>query len=424
MSMPPDTQPPPSWNTLTDDRLSSVRANARTAVAAFEAIADVARAGDRAEDAFPVTAQRDPDQQHERLPRMLCALRHLTDQAGGIAFSDVLSAADAQYLLLNAGPSQPATVSRVMMAGKAIGTYERSIAAPRQHSSGFWNPDTLSYLHGYASRHGLGFEPAVARLMARLIADLRHYADHHGIDFQQALATGLRAHVLRRLRAEGPFRTGQEPGQLHAPAFPLPAGASFQPAATNQGVVVSHADAEWLLIRTAARNHERKQAGLPADRRDADDERVLTEALAAARGQAPDEIFTGLAPQIAARAMQIEDGPAAAAELGREHGRTRTPPYCDLDIDGDATALLHALGETEWMTHANHQHRVSLVTAYAQAYRQAAGNGPGPSDSPARIASRDFPRQDPQGAQAVAPAPDRPTRTRGYRPRHGPRPGA
>jgi hypothetical protein len=424
MSTPPGPQPPASGNTLSDDRLFSFRANARTAVAALEAVANGARADYRPGDAVPITAQRDPDQELARLPRMLCALRHLTGEAGGIAFTDVLSAANEQYLALNVGPTQPATTSRAVMADEAISIFERSITAPRQHASSFWPPDTLSLLRSYASRHGLGFEPAVASLMAQLIADLRHYADHQGIDFQQALSSGLQAHALRRLRAEGQFQTGQEHGQMQAPAFPLPAGASFQPTATNQGVVVSHADAEWLLIRTAARNQQRRHNGLPADRRDADDERVLTEALATARSQAPAEFLTGLAPQIAARVMQIEDGPAAAAELGRDHGRTGTPPYCDLDIDGDATALLHALGETEWMTAANHSYREDLVNAYAEAYQQAAGHGPPLTDSPARIASRDFPRQDPTGAQAVAPGPDRPTRTREYRPRHGPRPDA
>ena len=88
--------------------------------------------------------------------------------------------------------------------------------------------------------------------------------------------------------------------------------------------------------------------------RDADDERVLAEALAEASGQSTATILTGLAPQIADRVTQIEHGARAAAELGREHGQTGTPPYCDLEIDGDATTLLHALGETEWMTDANH----------------------------------------------------------------------
>jgi hypothetical protein len=422
MSTPSGPPVPSAESAPSDDRLSSARANARTAVAALEAIAGVAPAGDRAPNALPATAPRDPDQENARLPRVLCALRHLADQVGVISFADVLSAASEQYRLRNAGPSRSAAATRVVAAEKAIVIFEHSIAAPRQRSSGFWNPDTRSYLHSHVSRHALGFEPAIASLMAQLIADLRHYADHRGIDFQQALTTGLRAHALRRLRAEGPFQTGQEPGQVHAPAFPLPVAATFQPTATYQGVVVSHADAEWLLIRTAARNQDRQHNGLPADRRDADDERALTEALATARGQTAEEIFTGLAPQIRARVMQIEDGPAAAAQLGREHGRAGTPPYCDLDFDGDATALLHALGETEWMTSTNHPYRVSLVTAYADAYRQAAGNAPA-AGSPARIASRDFPRQGPPDARAVAPSGDHPPRTTGYRPRHGPRPG-
>lgn len=422
MSTPAGNQRPASGSIPGDDRASSIRANTRTAAAAFEAIVGVARAGDRTGDAGPVAAGRDPDHEHARLPRMLCALRHLADQAG-ISFRDVLSAANEQYLQPDTGPGRPAATSRAAVADEAMGIFEHAICAPRQHASGLWHPDTLSDLHGYASRHGLGFESAVASLMARLTADLRHYADHQGTGFPQALAAGLHAHVLRRLRAEGPFQTGQQPGQPQAPAFALPAGASFPPTATSQGVVVSHADAEWLLIRTAARNQDRWQGGLPADRRDTDDERVLTEALAAARGQAPEEIFTGLAPQIAARVMQLQDGPATAAELGREHGHAGTPPYCDLNTGGDATALLHALGETEWTTNANRAYRVSLVTAYAEAYQQEAAHDPPPAGFPARIAARDLPRQDPPGAHAGTPVPDRPPRTKGYRPRHGPRPG-
>ena len=216
------------------------------------------------------------------------------------------------------------------------------------------------------------------------------------------------------------------PARLPAPGYPLPAEAQFQPTATNQGVVTSAADAEWLLIRTAARNQEREQRGLPgAYLRDTDDQRVLAEALAETCGQPAREVLTGLAPRIAARVMQIEHGPASAAELGREHGRTGTQPYCDLEIDGDATALLHALGETEWMTDANHGYRVSLVIAYAEAYQQAAGHGA--ADSAARIAARDFPRQPPPHAQAGTPAAADPggreRATPHGRPRRGLRPG-
>ncbi len=87
---------------------------------------------------------------------------------------------------------------------------------------------------------------------------------------------------------------------------------------------------------------------------------------------------------------------------------------------------MRALGETEPMTDANHQYRVLLVTAYAGAYRGAAGHGPPAAGSPARIAARGFPRSRP------AAAPGRNARTpepaagagRAGRPRHGPRRGA
>ena len=424
MSPPPSDRPAATGSAVSNDRVSAARTNWRTAIAAFDAVGDYAKAGDLPSDELPPVARRDLAQDHARLARTLCALRHLADQFGGISFGDRVSAANEQYQQQCVGFGRHAMVLHTRMAEEAVGTCERSITAPRPHHRGFWPPDTLSYLRGYASSHGLSFEPSVTSLMTRLLADLRHYADRQGVDFQEALAAGIREHARMRLRAEGPFETGKASGKLPAPESLLPVTASLQPTATNQGVVVSPADAEFLLIRTAARNQDRWQQGLPADRRDADDERVLAEALARLSGQATEEVFTSLTPEIAARVMQIEDGPAAAAELGRDHGRAGTPPYCDLEIDGDATALLHALGETEWMTDANHPYRVSLVTAYAQAYQVAAGNSLPPADSPARVAARDFPRMNPAAGAPSLPDPGRPAQATPQPPQHGPRPGA
>lgn len=424
MSPPPGNRPPATDDTVTEDQVSRARANARQAIAAFEAIGVLARAEDLPPDALPPSARRSPAQEHARLARTLCALRHLADQFSGLSFGDVLDAAHEQYRLPSTGYARPTAAPRVWIADEAIGICERSITAPRPYRGSFWPPDTLSYLRGYASQHGLGFESAVAVLTTRLTADLRHYADYQGADFQQALSAGLTAHARQRLSAEGPFETGQDPAPSSQTATTVP----FRPTATNQGVVISATDAEWLLVRTAARNQGREQHGVPADQRDADDQRALAEALAGARGRPAGEILNGLAPRIAARITQIEDGPATAAELGREHGRTEAPPYCDLDIDGDATALMRALGETEWMTDANHSYRVSLVIAYADAYRQAAGRGPAPAESPARIAARDFPPASPPAAQPGTPGtPDPARRRRNARqgqPRPGHRPGA
>jgi hypothetical protein len=353
--------------------------------------------------------------------RTLCAVRHLADQFPALSFGDALHAANEQYRLPGTGHPRPATARNARMAGQAISACDRGISTPRTYHSGLWPPGTLSSVHAYASSQGLSVEAAVTSLTTRLLADLRHYADHRGIDYQQALATALRAHARQRLRAEGPFETGAERRQLPAPASIT---APFHPIATNQGVVTSAADAEWLLIRTAARTQEPWEKGLPPDRRDADDERVLANALAEARGQAPLQVFASLAPQIAARVMQLEDGPATAAGLGRAHGHAGTRPYCDLDIHGDATALLQALGETEPTTDANHHYRLSLVTTYAHAYQQAAGHGPATADSPARIAARDFPSMNPTAGTPHAPDPGRPAGATSQPPRPRPRPCA
>ena len=413
------------------DRMAGFRAGNQRAVAALGAVANFAWAETLPGDPFPPGPRRGPGQDHGRLARTACALRHLADQYPGLSFSGLLDAADEQYRQLGTGYARPATFSQAQAAGEAIGACEFGLTAPGQYRGSLWPPDARDYLRGYADRHGQGLEEAVAGLTTRLLAGLRHYADHQGTDFQQALAAGLAAHARQRLSAEGRFRTGQDPAPGHAaqPAAPFP------PCATNQGVVVSAADAEWLLVRTAARNYASdlipasarsyasEFAGLLPDPRDADDERALNQALADARGQHPNQVFAEVSPGIAARIMQLADGPGKAAELGREHGRSGTPPYCDISTEGEAAALMGALGETEPTTGASRQYRALLVTEYAGAYRDAAAGTPPPAGSPARIAARGFPRTGQPPAENGTPDP----RGRGAPPappRHGPRRGA
>ena len=77
------------------------------------------------------------------------------------------------------------------------------------------------------------------------------------------------------------------------------------------------------------------------------------------------------------------------------------------------------------MTGANYPYRLNLVTAYAQAYRQASTQGPAAAASPARIAAQGFPRHPGRPATPAGPTvPDlaaRRAQTRpGSQPRHGP----
>jgi hypothetical protein len=126
--------------------------------------------------------------------------------------------------------------------------------------------------------------------LADLIAGLHHYADARGIDFQTAIAAGLAAYGRQRASEDNPYWIGDEvhlhrrsddqaasrgiivsifPERDGTPTYhvrflgqadttPLQ-GTEIEPAAsfpvvtTNQGTATSLADAERLLVETAAR---------------------------------------------------------------------------------------------------------------------------------------------------------------------------
>ena len=410
---------------MTEDQTFSARANARDAIAAIEAVGIYAKAQ------LPVIAasdrRHDPEQDHERLYRLLGALRHLADNLNGVSSTEALRAAHGEYERQRARDGYLTVAQRAAVAELAIEACERSTGSPGRYRDSVWPPDTLADLRRYADGQGIGFEAAMSRLMVWLLADLRHCADWQGIDFAAAMTAGERAYAEQRLGAEGSFDTGLDPAQrLDTVLAPSPAAPASGLIATHQGIVTSFADAEWHLVRTAARIDCQARHG-PASsyEPDEDDLVALSRALAGMCGQSAEQVIIQLTPRIEARIKEVEQGPDTAAGLGREHGHAGIEPYCDLDIDGDATALMHALGETEPMTDANAPYRLALVTAYAEAYRQASTQGPAAAASPARIAAQGFPH--PSGAPitpAGPTAPDpaaRPARARpGSRPRHGP----
>jgi hypothetical protein len=364
---------------VTDDSLT----NGQRAVSAGQAINAYAQAWRHPAGTKASDADRDPVREQDRLSRLLCALRHHADRVSTLSFHDSLSAARQDAGRPRAGYAQVNAIGAAA-GGRALDAYDRVSRAP-----GAWPAGTVADLQAYAGRQGISFEAAISGLTTALVTDLRHFADRHGIDFEAAVPASSRAYTEQRLREEGPFEVGQEirsrPGTLLAAA---PAAAIFRPVATHQGVVTAFGDAEWHLVRTAARIWDRERSGFPRPYLpDIDDRRVLSDALSEACGLAGTEILRKLTPRIEARAMEIERGVTAAAELGRAHGRARTQPYCDLDIGGDAAALLRAFGETEWMTDANHPYRLALVTTYSEAYLSASEQGPPARPSP-RPASR------------------------------------
>jgi hypothetical protein len=367
------------------------------AVAAFETIRSYATARyELGNLAFRGGITGDPRQDQDRLTRLLAALKHQCDCVSGLRFDDAISAGRWQYgrertrLRVFISPYQ------VAAARRAIHAHEKESRTPALYEGGFWPPDTLRDLRRYADRKRVSFEAAMGSLTADLIADLLQYAHRYGLDFDDALAASGTAYTEQRLREEGPFQAGRDTGQ---DAILVSSARPFRPIATRQGVVTSGSDAEWLLVRTAARvrDMERRGHAVSDMTEDIDDKLALSAALATACGLNGSEVLDRLEPRISARAGEMARAVEAAAAMGRGHGLAGAQPYCPLDAEGDDSRLMAAFGETEPTTHANAWYRLALAGAYTDAYRLASATGGPGTLIPAEEAGRDFPNQ-PGGA--------------------------
>ena len=381
----------------TEEQVFSGWANGHRAHAARQAINAYWQAQFQPGQAARSGTGRDPAEVHDRLCRMTCALRHLADGIAGMSFTHALATANADHVRQEDLES-PATITRrAATAARALDVYDLEVMMPPIHVPGR-RDDTLADLRRRADMQELSFEAAVSRLTAELLCDLHHHADQHATDFESVLAASYRAYAGQRLSAEGPFGTGQDSSLRPALLIPSAAAPEYELIATHQGIIVSFAEAEWHLIRTAARiDYQARHAPEYPYERDEDDLVALSRALGEICGTSAAQIIIQLTPQIEARIAAIEQGPDKAAELGHEHGHAGVQPYCGLDVDGDATDLMLAFGETEWMTDANHPYRLHLVTAYADAYK-AADQHSSPTVSPVHLASRDFPERPAPGS--------------------------
>lgn len=406
---------------MTEEQMFSGWANGHRSSAALEAVYRIYAHPEvhfRPQEAAGSGITRHPGEAHDRLSRMACALGHLSDGFAGMSFAHLVTRADTAYDRQCSQESPAQIAGRAAMAGRAIEVYDRQVTMPPAATRG-QNRAAVVDLNRIARLQDLTIEALVTRTATRLLGDLHHYADRHGTGYRDAMTAGHQAYAAQRLDAEGRLQTGQDTSHSPPLLTPSPDAPAFELIATHQGIITTFPDAEWHLVRTAARvdYQARHLPQYPYDRDD-DDLIALSRALGRMCGLTAEEIVRALTPRIDARITEIEQGPDAAADLGREHGRAGTPPYCDLDIDGDATALMHAFGETEPMTDANHPHRLALVTAYAHAYRQAAPQPSAAAASPARMAAEDFPRRPGQPAPPgnTPAAPDPPARQARTRP--------
>jgi hypothetical protein len=220
-----------------------------------------------------------------------------------------------------------------------------------------------------AIRTADGHQPASAGdVVTELLTCLRHCADMYGIDFNEALTASSRAWTAQRGDEEHAYHVGQEvqlrdgvvlspslaslpthgvvvamyqaglspqtyavrfPGEVNTMPFTAPEiepAPPFPPIRTRQGTVASLAEAEEMLISTAARiqiSHLRKTRPTRADIKD---RQLLASVLGQECGLTPQEMLRQAATKVTA-AVQRELAMRAAADLRREHARTLNQPH-------------------------------------------------------------------------------------------------
>jgi hypothetical protein len=332
-----------------------------------------------------------PGDLHGQITQVLTAMRHYATSR--FSFAEALAAATGS------GSATPLPISR----GRRQVMARRGAVALRRFSdalagTGYWAGTAEAMITDMAVRRHSTLNATAAALATAVITDLDCCASARGVKFGQAAARSLDAYLSQRVAEEPAFRPGTATLQA-AVLPPVRGGQPWRPVPTDLGVVTSDADAQWLVVRTAALVRRYGITQLPYT----EDLDRLYGALAAARTlNFTRPLHIRLEPAIAARMWELENGPAAAAALGREHGLAGLPPHAGRRgraLDGSRPLLL-ALGETEKTCDLNEIHRRQLADAYGSAYRQARSQaGAAPLQ-----AARDFPRNPRQFLRAVPPA--------------------
>ena len=300
-----------------------------------------------------------------------------------------------------------------------------------------------------AAGHHAGLDTAEA--IGGLITALCHYADRRGISFGTILTASSDAYLSQRASEQHAYKVGNEvrirdgvvlspslaslprlgivaalypsaertqqyairfPGEVNAMPFTgseIEPAPPFQPVRTRQGTVASLAEAEEVLISTAARiqiSHLHKTR--PA-RADLQDRQLLASALGQACDLTPQEMLRQAEIKVTAT-VQRELAMQAAADLGREHARTGTRPF-ETELE-TATRLADVLREKGCALPGDDPSPRELLWEYRFAFghEKTAPHRPRPSRSqrdaasPAELAGRDYPAPAGRPLSAVADA--------------------
>ena len=239
------------------------------------------------------------------------------------------------------------------------------MTGPANADRAAWAAQAIEAFQSAAGHHR---EPDAAEAIGGLITALCHYADRRGISFGEILTSSSEAYLSQRASEQHPYKVGDEvrirdsavlapslatlprlgivaalypsaertqqyairfPGEINAMPFissEIEPAPPFQPVRTRQGTVTSLAEAEEVLISTAARiqiSHLHKTRPARADLKD---RHLLASVLGQACSLTPQEMLRQAGIQVTA-IVQRELAMQAAADLGREHARTGTRPF-------------------------------------------------------------------------------------------------
>jgi hypothetical protein len=309
------------------------------------------------------------------------------------------------------------------------------VTGPGNADRAAWADRAIEAFQSAAGHHG---GPDTAEVIGSLITALCHYADRHGISFGTILTASSDAYLSQRASEQHAYKPGDEvrirdgavlapslaslprlgivtalypgadrtqqyairfPGEINAMPFTGPEiepAPPFQPVRTRQGTVASLAEAEEMLISTAARiqiSHRHKTRPARADVRD---RHLLASVLGQACGLTPEEMLRQAEIQVTAT-VRRELAMQAAADLGREHARTGARPF---ETEPETAArLADVLREKGSALPGDDPSARELLWEYRFAFghEKAGLPRPGPSRpqrgaaSPAEMAGRSFP---------------------------------
>jgi hypothetical protein len=262
-----------------------------------------------------------------------------------------------------------------------------------------WADRAIEAFQSAAGHHG---GPDIAEVIGSLITALCHYADRRGISFGTILTASSEAYLSQRASEQHAYKPGDEvrirDGAVLAPSLAslprLGIVAALYPSADRTQQYAIRFPGELNAMPFTGSEIEpappfqlvRTRQGTRPARADVKDRHLLASVLGRACDLTPEEMLRQAEIKVTAT-VRRELAMQAAADLGREHARTGTPPF-ETELE-TAARLADVLREKGCRPTGDDPTARELLWEYRFAFgREKAGPlRPGPSRSQRNTAS-------------------------------------